>query len=142
MICFHSLIYWYFTQLSYDYLTLFLGCDLLSFFDLLIFHTAIDGNICTIYMLWFAFILWFIDISHSIFVVSSVGVALWFAFILWFIDISHSHITLSLKPLMVVICFHSLIYWYFTQPNRKEEAPKARCDLLSFFDLLIFHTAH
>ena len=116
VICFHSLIYWYFTQLQLTKLDYFYSCDLLSFFDLLIFHTA--------------FVFGFMDCPQ-----------LWFAFILWFIDISHSMPLWLQMCGRVVICFHSLIYWYFTQPIVIDIAPPNGCDLLSFFDLLIFHTA-
>ena len=192
MICFHSLIYWYFTQRPITFLTVTYSCDLLSFFDLLIFHTARCRTFRYIYRLWFAFILWFIDISHSwywcakersgvvicfhsliywyftqhgelpcIFFVSCDLLSffdllifhtantpanhypptLWFAFILWFIDISHSFQNVIKKAELVVICFHSLIYWYFTQLAFLPSCPCQGCDLLSFFDLLIFHTA-
>ena len=192
VICFHSLIYWYFTQPPCLRLPSIQGCDLLSFFDLLIFHTADLQYKRHRRRLWFAFILWFIDISHSSksktpsssnvvicfhsliywYFTQQEGVVpvqniscdllsffdllifhtaygrhnknkrkLWFAFILWFIDISHSRAALYVNSKAVVICFHSLIYWYFTQHRKNQVQQEARCDLLSFFDLLIFHTA-
>ena len=115
VICFHSLIYWYLLQPVKKEVDIQSSCDLLSFFDLLIFVTT--GK----------FTGWF-------------KLLLWFAFILWSTDICYNEIDLLSLSAGVVICFHSLIYWYLLQQIHCLFPPKPCCDLLSFFDLLIFVT--
>ena len=117
VICFHSLIYWYLLQQSLLVGLSLSGCDLLSFFDLLIFVTTRYDELTAAIRLWFAFILWSTDICYN----QGIGG--------------------SCKD-WVVICFHSLIYWYLLQLNLKTNESKISCDLLSFFDLLIFVTTH
>ena len=115
VICFHSLIYWYWPQQFVKFLIHFNSCDLLSFFDLLILTTTTPLLVPPI-------------------------VALWFAFILWFTDIDHNNLLFAIIILLVVICFHSLIYWYWPQLHDWENPTIEGCDLLSFFDLLILTT--
>ncbi len=115
MICFHSLNYWYLQQqlkISYLYS---LRCDLLSFFELLIFTTTrwVFHSICS---------------------------PLWFAFILWTTDIYNNIVPIFNLTEVVVICFHSLNYWYLQQPGSTRGIGTTSCDLLSFFELLIFTT--
>ena len=118
-------------------------CDLLSFFDLLIFTTTWVYTELLPVWLWFAFILWFTDIYHNkirssitpdIVVICfhsliywylpqpvqhflNTPSQLWFAFILWFTDIYHNYSSKTCEVPLVVICFHSLIYWYLPQPT-------------------------
>ena len=115
VICFHSLIYWYWPQPLMEKQRRCLGCDLLSFFDLLILTTTFRLFQWITKELWFAFILWFTDIDHNY---------------------GHPHAECEL----VVICFHSLIYWYWPQLDFRFVTAGECCDLLSFFDLLILTT--
>ena len=115
MICFHSLIYWYLLQRKVTTDLFKSCCDLLSFFDLLIFVTTVIVAAIRPCMLWFAFILWSTDICYNL---------------------AHHHTI----PGRVVICFHSLIYWYLLQLWCGGRWTLVSCDLLSFFDLLIFVT--
>ncbi len=191
VICFHSLIYWYLIQPSLISVAAAMRCDLLSFFDLLIFDTTCPCLIRCLHQLWFAFILWSTDIWYndsmqkkldSIVVIcfhsliywyliqrrkirywilpccdllsffdllifdttASVNVQreylLWFAFILWSTDIWYNLEMNAPKAYSVVICFHSLIYWYLIQLMLPIVNGGICCDLLSFFDLLIFDT--
>ena len=113
---------------------------MLSFFDLLIFTTTCHWSRNRCCWLWFAFILWFIDIYHNANGIITIELLLWFAFILWFIDIYHNAWYQNYTLELVVICFHSLIYWYLPQLVASEAHRLPSCDLLSFFDLLIFTT--
>ena len=115
MICFHSLKYWYLLQYMRHYIMTFWGCDLLSFFEILIFVTVNSLQI----------------LVHS---------WLWFAFILWNIDICYSSQEWSPSTKTVVICFHSLKYWYLLQFPVLGSVSASSCDLLSFFEILIFVT--
>ena len=117
VICFHSLIYWYLLQHCEAFQTLLFRCDLLSFFDLLIFVTTSQQRSLACHRLWFAFILWSTDICYNI---------------------QHD----IFQRVFVVICFHSLIYWYLLQHWFILLCQVFRCDLLSFFDLLIFVTTY
>ncbi len=90
-------------------------CDLLSFFELLIFTTTPR-------------------------VVGIMQYRLWFAFILWTTDIYNNFRSVCRYRLFVVICFHSLNYWYLQQQKNASWPPHRCCDLLSFFELLIFTT--
>ena len=115
MICFHSLKYWYLLQCFWKKWLHLLRCDLLSFFEILIFVTVTD-------------------------VCASLNLLLWFAFILWNIDICYSSDAKFLIRWFVVICFHSLKYWYLLQLNEMILGKSQGCDLLSFFEILIFVT--
>ena len=88
---------------------------MLSFFDILIFTTTGLDEILRHKELWFAFVLWYSDIYNN------------FYKFVW------CHV-------MVVICFRSLIFWYLQQLTNLERTHRKRCDLLSFFDILIFTT--
>ncbi len=115
VICFHSLNYWYLQQQSRIEESGTPCCDLLSFFELLIFTTTIVIFSVYLPLLWFAFILWTTDI--------------------------YNNCRVSLSSLVyVVICFHSLNYWYLQQLFNRLKTSPTRCDLLSFFELLIFTT--
>ena len=166
MICFHSLNYWYLQQHEAFAEFCPLGCDLLSFFELLIFTTTACYFLSCVIVLWFAFILWTTDIYNNhylrAFSWSPVVICfhslnywylqqhfsrcivfkplLWFAFILWTTDIYNNLVSEFLLTNSVVICFHSLNYWYLQQLFCKFCHPDKRCDLLSFFELLIFTT--
>ncbi len=90
VICFHSLNNWYLQQRSDSALPGGLGCDLLSFFEQLIFATTLN--------VFYTFVLW-----------------LWFAFILWTTDICNNRRIVQKANILVVICFHSLNNWYLQQ---------------------------
>ena len=115
VICFHSLNYWYLQQHGFFWGWATRSCDLLSFFELLIFTTTFHDGVGAEELLWFAFILWTTDIYNN----------LLFTFN---------------NSLAVVICFHSLNYWYLQQPFVLSIIHFTSCDLLSFFELLIFTT--
>ena len=115
VICFHSLKYWYLQQLFFRSSRLAFCCDLLSFFEILIFTTTRTVSFKNAFWLWFAFILWNTDIYNNI----------------------NSILTLAE---IVVICFHSLKYWYLQQLFIKKAHFVKSCDLLSFFEILIFTT--
>ena len=189
--CFHSLNYWYLQQLANHFQQLVYRCDLLSFFELLIFTTTIISYLYEVVLLWFAFILWTTDIYNNstlcfrllhqvvicfhslnywylqqlflyrwwrrigcdllsffellIFTTTSevkrkAGQKLWFAFILWTTDIYNNTGIKNLLKKQVVICFHSLNYWYLQQLGIALATTSCSCDLLSFFELLIFTT--
>jgi len=90
--------------------------------------------------LWFAFILWPTDICYTLPFRFLTAFELWFAFILWPTDICYTYNDIANELSIVVICFHSLTYWYLLHWLWQELAYLMRCDLLSFFDLLIFAT--
>ena len=115
VICFHSLNYWYLQQRKHLHQVLVTGCDLLSFFELLIFTTTLICWTRGVYLLWFAFILWTTDIYNN-------------------------RKRRGQGWSKVVICFHSLNYWYLQQLTYAGYFSKTCCDLLSFFELLIFTT--
>ncbi len=115
VICFHSLNYWYLQQRNWIKTRTSNSCDLLSFFELLIFTTT--------------------DALEALYTQG-----LWFAFILWTTDIYNNKGLYSLKRNYVVICFHSLNYWYLQQLVKRYGITVYGCDLLSFFELLIFTT--
>ena len=115
VICFHSLNYWYLQQPDSTIRKVIHGCDLLSFFELLIFTTTAES-------------------------ISSKSSSLWFAFILWTTDIYNNFTNIYFCIPLVVICFHSLNYWYLQQHLRLLIQTSYCCDLLSFFELLIFTT--
>ncbi len=140
VICFHSLIYWYLIQPALFGSTTATCCDLLSFFDLLIFDTTVIRELTARILLWFAFILWSTDIWYNLLRISPTIALLWFAFILWSTDIWYNCCLERLEVYYVVICFHSLIYWYLIQHIWHFANGSGSCDLLSFFDLLIFDT--
>ncbi len=113
VICFHSLNYWYLHQLFNSFNLSAIRCDLLSFFELLIFTPTRRWTGAKARRLWFAFILWTTDIYTNVLFTGR-----------------------SLSA--VVICFHSLNYWYLHQQHRNNTRVMESCDLLSFFELLIF----
>ena len=115
VICFHSLNYWYLQQHYRLQVYTYICCDLLSFFELLIFTTTTKNT--TTSREW-----------------------LWFAFILWTTDIYNNEEKDYREEVIVVICFHSLNYWYLQQHMEVLTSNKPGCDLLSFFELLIFTT--
>ena len=191
MICFHSLNYWYLQQHRAVQFNDAYGCDLLSFFELLIFTTTVSYSALQVLLLWFAFILWTTDIYNNLIISkhllpwvvicfhslnywylqqradgnaklrnscdllsffelliftttfwyrSKADDGLWFAFILWTTDIYNNLKPFGNSPASVVICFHSLNYWYLQQPVTSWIVSQSSCDLLSFFELLIFTT--
>ena len=115
VMCFHSLNYWYLPQRQSIHEGGASCCDLLSFFELLIFTTTRARY-------------------HTY------QPKLWFAFILWTTDIYNNKKASAATPTTVVICFHSLNYWYLQQQERNYPLSFKCCDLLSFFELLIFTT--
>jgi len=90
VICFRSLNLWYLPQhlqIMHPYL---ICCDLLSFFEFMIFATTM--------------------------VMDAVGSgSLWFAFVLWIYDICHNFMGSHSPSWGVVICFRSLNLWYLPQ---------------------------
>jgi len=115
VICFHSLNNWYLQQHPTDKAADRYSCDLLSFFEQLIFATTFD---------------W----------VCSFAAELWFAFILWTTDICNNNSYYIISNSFVVICFHSLNNWYLQQLTHPSLQAARCCDLLSFFEQLIFAT--
>ena len=115
VICFRSLRIWYLQQLAGRGKMSGKSCDLLSFFENLIFTT-------TIVRYWYA------------------RNWLWFAFVLWESDIYNNGKNRNNSQPPVVICFRSLRIWYLQQPRYKEDMALIGCDLLSFFENLIFTT--
>ena len=67
-------------------------------------------------------------------------IQLWFAFVLWIYDICHNNLTPAHMPRTVVICFRSLNLWYLPQLISKYYSDTDSCDLLSFFEFMIFAT--
>ena len=115
MICFRSLIFWYLQQLLKNEKSILAGCDLLSFFDFLIFTTIVSDegyveNCCDL-LSFFDFLI-FTTIRCKIYVQS---LQLWFAFVLWFSDIYNNIAIYKVGSNPVVICFRSLIFWYLQQ---------------------------
>ncbi len=141
VICFHSLNYWYLHQRFFIVYTSPFCCDLLSFFELLIFTPA-EGRFWTFPgWLWFAFILWTTDIYTSNILLPlrlSPVVICFHSLNYWYLHQLCWNISIRR---IVVICFHSLNYWYLHQLSKGEETIKNSCDLLSFFELLIFTPA-
>ena len=113
--CFCSLKDWYLLQ---PFLWIFEGqerCELLLFFERLIFATT-----ATLHTL----------ASNQ----------LWIAFVLWKIDICYNCITIVSYIASVVNCFCSLKDWYLLQQNNRFDFDVMRCELLLFFERLIFAT--
>ncbi len=140
VICFRSLIFWYLQQWAVFYPYRVLSCDLLSFFDFLIFTTilvqvCIQATSCDL-LSFFDFLIFTTMLSVAV----AVGTLLWFAFVLWFSDIYNNAKGDATNDASVVICFRSLIFWYLQQCTTLEILPNCSCDLLSFFDFLIFTT--
>ena len=166
MICFHSLNYWYLQQQLHFLSGPVERCDLLSFFELLIFTTTPYQVRRCLKKLWFAFILWTTDIYNNYLSCPKLSKKvvicfhslnywylqqlqacprifyplLWFAFILWTTDIYNNVWWCYHSSVFVVICFHSLNYWYLQQLIMGLAYACSCCDLLSFFELLIFTT--
>ena len=140
VICFHSLNYWYLPQ-HISISSLFRKCcDLLSFFELLIFTTTrykeMTVQECCDLLSFFELLIFTTTWLSQ----KQTDNALWFAFILWTTDIYHNNFQLKQDRLPVVICFHSLNYWYLPQHILFQRVQTGSCDLLSFFELLIFTT--
>ena len=115
--------------------------------------------------MWFAFILWTTDIYNNLPVLKESGwlvvicfhsLNYWYLqqpFILlpppkavvicfhslnyWYLQQQRENIIDNVE---VVICFHSLNYWYLQQRSESLTSFRQGCDLLSFFELLIFTT--
>ena len=115
VICFRSLNLWYLAQPTRVSGSLSDGCDLLSFFEFMIFGTT-SWNKC------------------------SFSNVLWFAFVLWIYDIWHNCSNLANFVENVVICFRSLNLWYLAQRTLLLSIQELCCDLLSFFEFMIFGT--
>ena len=90
VICFRTLIFWYLWQLLLMVGLQVKRCDLLSYFDILIFMTTLAKY-------------------------SSRTQRLWFAFVLWYSDIYDNNIDGGYTMALVVICFRTLIFWYLWQ---------------------------
>ncbi len=138
VICFHSLNYWYLHQPWSSRCRLALGCDLLSFFELLIFTPTNNQNFLLTVgcdLLSFFELLIFTPTRDTILLAVH---QLWFAFILWTTDIYTNCLAKNKAIASVVICFHSLNYWYLHQQSGLIYSAETSCDLLSFFELLIF----
>ena len=166
MICFRTLIFWYLWQHQVAHSRYRRSCDLLSYFDILIFMTTLPVLYSPVIMLWFAFVLWYSDIYDNltklsiinniccdllsyfdilIFMTTRIGrcvkfYVLWFAFVLWYSDIYDNFFLQKYCIHFVVICFRTLIFWYLWQLLGNWKSEKWCCDLLSYFDILIFMT--
>ena len=113
--CFCSLKDWYLLQ---PFLWIFEGqerCELLLFFERLIFATTATLHTLASYQLWIAFVLWKIDICYNC-------------------------ITIVSYIASVVNCFCSLKDWYLLQLQRSILWRATSCELLLFFERLIFAT--
>ena len=113
---------------------------MLSFFELLIFTTTISTSNWLISVLWFAFFLWTTDIynNNNIFIVFYCSVVICFLSLnYWYLQ---QLICYEQTKYPVVIWFLSLNYWYLQQHGITGVELMECCDLLSFFELLIFTT--
>ena len=115
VICFRSLNLWYLPQLNALKSKYAEGCDLLSFFEFMIFATTLKIFSWSNTLLWFAFVLWIYDICHNSNKWPLFRTLLWFAFVLWIYDICHNSWNFNKIPPPVVICFRSLNLWYLPQ---------------------------
>ena len=113
--CFCSLKDWYLLQLKKFCKSRLYSCELLLFFERLIFATTTRAKRHSFIELWIAFVLWKIDICYNLF----------FEF---------------LKDKSVVNCFCSLKDWYLLQLQRSILWRATSCELLLFFERLIFAT--
>ena len=140
VICFRSLNLWYLAQLSLFGQCLNKCCDLLSFFEFMIFGTTRRGFGLDIWLLWFAFVLWIYDIWHNYndWKEIDMNVVICFRSLnLWYLAQQVSELD---KRAPVVICFRSLNLWYLAQHCASALDSISRCDLLSFFEFMIFGT--
>ena len=140
MNCFCSLKDWYLLQQFEKLEKSILGCELLLFFERLIFATTLDANGMYRRRLWIAFVLWKIDICYNSKILIRIEGLLWIAFVLWKIDICYNLLDNCIEVSEVVNCFCSLKDWYLLQPILTSETKGAGCELLLFFERLIFAT--
>ena len=140
MICFRTLIFWYLWQQAWSSRHRSQCCDLLSYFDILIFMTTKLEVSAGRIRLWFAFVLWYSDIydngswrsrQTNLVVICFRTLIFWY---LWQLK------GRSKGTVKVVICFRTLIFWYLWQPRSQRQQAADSCDLLSYFDILIFMT--
>ena len=117
VICFCSLNLWYLPQHTTALTAILTCCDLLLFFEFMIFATTFKDYALRWVMLWFAFVLWIYDICHN-----CINVRYW--------------------KRIVVICFCSLNLWYLPQQIVTTCIISYSCDLLLFFEFMIFATTH
>jgi len=115
--CFCSLKFRYLSQHFLILYCLFACCELLLFFEIQIFVTALLPNPVLLSELWIAFVLWNSDICHSM---------------------SKSNTTSN----WVVNCFCSLKFRYLSQLATGRRCYPAGCELLLFFEIQIFVTAY
>ena len=140
MICFRSLNLWYLPQLHVLNSLRHQGCDLLSFFEFMIFATTVFSYTagapgCDL-LSFFEFMIF----ATTIALYTNFNAPLWFAFVLWIYDICHNWDRHHPGHSTVVICFRSLNLWYLPQPPLWPWLVSVSCDLLSFFEFMIFAT--
>ena len=90
--------------------------------------------------MWIAFVLWKIDICYNNKIRIKTSSLLWIAFVLWKIDICYNFSTFTMSRMDVVNCFCSLKDWYLLQPPFGKPSLTHCCELLLFFERLIFAT--
>ena len=140
VICFHSLNNWYLQQLRCPVHESGCRCDLLSFFEQLIFATTRYSRTCRSYSCDLLSFFEQLIFATTDFTWCWCSTGLWFAFILWTTDICNNSSNRISSSNRVVICFHSLNNWYLQQHHCNCSRHTGRCDLLSFFEQLIFAT--
>ena len=113
--CFRSLNLWYLPQPWGIAALKWPCCELLSFFEFMIFATTLWTSCLTPMALWIAFVLWIYDICHNL-----LQCCCWYS--------------------TVVNCFRSLNLWYLPQLMNYGDFITYRCELLSFFEFMIFAT--
>ena len=113
--CFCSLKDWYLLQRSPSIKVSESCCELLLFFERLIFATTNSSHFLCAFALWIAFVLWKIDICYNI-------------------------PCMRIHSNGVVNCFCSLKDWYLLQRNIVFVFNHLSCELLLFFERLIFAT--
>ena len=113
--CFCSLKDWYLLQRLFYFCINVIRCELLLFFERLIFATTSTP-------------------------VPYASLTLWIAFVLWKIDICYNFGDGFMIVPKVVNCFCSLKDWYLLQLPTGRGLSAHRCELLLFFERLIFAT--
>ena len=114
--CFCSLKFRYLSQRNRKCHIMRLCCELLLFFEIQIFVTAVVPT-------------------------SFYYILLWIAFVLWNSDICHSNISIFHNADIVVNCFCSLKFRYLSQHSTLCAFFHPCCELLLFFEIQIFVTA-
>ena len=142
MNCFCSLKDWYLLQHKLEGIINRKCCELLLFFERLIFATTVPkiGNIGN--QLWIAFVLWKIDICYNAIryiKITCVVVNCFCSLKDWYLL---QQVPFWCKLIDVVNCFCSLKDWYLLQLDELVYSHYDGCELLLFFERLIFATTY